>query len=101
MVYYILPNENRTRLFIHQGTHTHPVAKGVFRLAIQKTRELVSQVVSNIPATTGPRHLQLNIAKQMVMGAVIREDGSELNSNELMSILEEMRPLVHTHRYII
>ena len=47
---------------------------------------------------TGPRHLQLNIAKQMVMGPVIREDGSELNSNELMSILEEMRPLVHTHR---
>ena len=91
MVYYVLPNESRSRLFIHQGTHTHPVAKGVFRLAIQKTRELVSQVVSNIPAT-GPRHLQLNIAKQMVMGAVIREDGSELNSNELMSILEEMRP---------
>ena len=34
VVYYVLPNENRTRLFIHQGTHRHPVAKGVFRLAI-------------------------------------------------------------------
>ena len=79
----------------------HPVAKGVLRLAIPKTRELVSKVVSNVPTKTGPRHLQLNIAKQMVMGVVMQEDGSELHSNELMSILEEMRPLVHTHRYII
>ena len=89
MVYYVLPNENRTRLFIHQGTHMHPVAKGVLRLAIQKTCELVSQVVSNVP-TTGPRHLQLNITKQMVMGVVMREDGLELHTNEIMSILEEM-----------
>ena len=62
IVYYILTEDNRSRLFIHQGTHRHPVAKGVLRSAIQRTRELVSRVVSEVP-TTGPRHLQLNIAK--------------------------------------
>ena len=34
----------------------------------------------------------------MVMGAVVREDDGEMDSIELLSILEEMRPLVYTHR---
>ena len=99
VVYYVLAEGNMTRLFIHRGTHNHPVAKGVLRVAIQKTRDLVSRLVTEAPQS-GPRHMQLNIAKQMVMGAVIREDGKSLESNELLSILEEMRPLVYTHRYI-
>lgn len=89
-VYYVLIDDNRSRLFIHQGTHKHPIARGVLWSAIQKTHHLVSQLIAKVP-TIGPRNLRLNIAKQMVMGDVMREDGEEIHSNELTSILEEMR----------
>ena len=98
IVYYILATDNGwTQLFIHQGTHNHPVARGVLRSAIQRTKELVTHVISE-GHTSGPRHLQLNLAKQMVMGAVVRDNGDQLSCNELLSILHEMRPLVHTQR---
>ena len=98
--YYILTEGNKTRLFIHQGTHNHPVAKGVLRAAIKKTRTLVERVMLEVP-TNGPRHMQVHLAKQMVLGAVICKDGGPQNNVELLSILEEMRPLVQTNRYFL
>ena len=56
--------------------------------------------MSEVP-TTGPRHMQLHLAKEMVLRAVIRENGGPLNNVELLSILEEMRPLVQTNRYFV
>ena len=100
VAYYILTEGNKTRLFIHQGTHNHLVAKGVLRSAIKRTRTLVERVMLEVP-TTGPRHMQLHLAKEMVLGAVIREDEGPLNNVKLLSILEEMRPLVQTNRYFV
>ena len=62
VAYYILTEGNKTRLFIHQGTHNHLVAKGVLRAAIKRTRTLVERVMSEVPST-GPRHMQLHLAK--------------------------------------
>ena len=56
--------------------------------------------MSEVP-TTRPWHMQLHLAKEMVLGAVIRENGELLNNVELLSILEEMRPLVQTNRYFV
>ena len=100
VAYYILIEGNKTRLLIHQGTHNHPVAKGVLRSAIKRTKTLVERVMSKAP-TTGPRHMQLHLAKEMVLGSVIRENGGPLNNVELLSILEEMRPLVQSNRYFV
>ena len=50
-------------------------------------------------STTGPGHLQLHLAKQMVLGVVVCKDGGQLNNVELQSILEEMRPMVQMSRY--
>ena len=100
VAYYILTEGNKTRLFIHQGTHNHPIAKGVLRAAIKQTRTLVERVMSEVP-TTGPQHMQLHLAKEMVLGAVIRENGGPLNNVELISILEEMRPLFQSNRYFV
>ena len=100
VAYYILKEGNKTRLFIHQGTHNHPIAKGVLRSVIKRTRTLVERVMSEVP-TTGPLHMQLHLAKEMGLGAVIRENGGSLNNVELFSILEEMRPLVQSNRYFV
>ena len=41
VAYYILTEGNKTRFFIHQGTHNHPIAKGVLRSTIKRTKTLV------------------------------------------------------------
>ena len=100
VAYYILAEGNKTRLFIHQGTHNHPVVKGVLRSTIKRTKTLVERVMSKVP-TSSPRHIQLHLAKEMVLGAAIRENGGPLNNVKLLSILEEMRPLVQSNRYFV
>ena len=60
----------------------------------------MERVMSEVP-TTGPWHIQLHLAKEMVLGAVIRENGGPFNNVEFLSILEEMRPLVQSNRYFV
>ena len=97
IAYYIIGFQGETRLFIHQGSHDHPVAKGILRISIQRTCDLVLKILSNT-TPAGPRHLQLNISKQMLFDAVICDDGTPLETKEILSLFEEMKPLVHTSR---
>ena len=82
VAYYILFSENKSRLFIHQGDHKHPVAKGVLRASLKKTKTLVERVMAEVP-TKGPQHLQFHLAKQMVLGTEACKDGGRLNNVEL------------------
>ena len=54
--------------------------------------------MSKVP-TNCPCHMQLHVAKEIVLGCMIQEDGGPLNNVEMLLAIEEMRPLVHTIRY--
>lgn len=98
---YVLSGKGMSRLFLHQGTHYHPVGEGISRALLKKTREMVQKFVSQVP-TAGPRQIQVSLAKDIVLGSIIKPSNIEVNKkmgpNELHALLDELEPLVYTKR---
>lgn len=103
-VYYVLPKDHiSTRLMIHIGEHKHNVQSGTSRVAIEKVRQLVRQVLkANI--TCGPRKMQMIVARELLLDSLmLRQIGEKVRSlgdAELNNILEELMPIVQNQRYI-
>ena len=101
MVYYIFPSDSRmTRLMLHIGHHSHEVQLGTSRAAIQKIRELVSLVLW-VDRNNGPRRVQIIVARQLLVDAIISKESGDMGEAELSNILEEMIPLVQNQRCVI
>ena len=101
MVYYILPSDSKiTRLMIHIGHHSHEVQPGTSRAAIQKIRHLVSSTL-RVDKNNGPRRVQMIVARQLLVDAIVGKESADMGEIELGNILEEMIPLVQNQRYVL
>lgn len=97
-VYYILPmNSRMTRLMVHIGLHSHEVQSGTSRAAIERIRKLVSSVLQ-MDRNNGPRRVQMIVARQLLVNAILGQKNKEMGETELNNILEEMIPLVQNQR---
>lgn len=101
-VYYVMPNdETMTRLMIHNGTHNHECQSGASKGLRERVKEMVDRVVK-IHRHAGPRMVQMCVAKEIVMGSLVKEGGASesIGEQELESIVAEMEPLVEDAWYV-
>ena len=97
-VYYVIPpDSSMTRLFIHQGEHSHPVEPGTSRAAIERLKKLVSTCLK-FNKDSGPRKLQMLIARKLLMESLTTENSGECSERNLNSFLEELIPLIENQR---
>ena len=89
-----------TRLFIHQGKHTHPVEPGTSRAFIDKLKKMVSTFLK-FNRGSGPRKLQMLIARKLLMESLTSEISGEVTDRDLNNFLEELIPLIENQRYFI
>ena len=99
---YVLTSTGMSRLFVHRGTHYHPVGEGIRRSSLKNTRIMVQKFLSMLP-TLGARHIQMNLAKDIGLQSVACEHQNQQNikigPNQLGALFDELEPLVMTKRY--
>ena len=101
MVYYIFPSDsNMTRLMLHIGYHSHEVQIGTSRATIQKIRKVVSSGVRG-DRNNGPRRVQMIVARQLLVDAIVGKEKGDMGEIELSNILEEIIPLVQNQRCVV
>ena len=99
-VYYILPfNPKMTRLMVHTGQHSHEVQSGTSRAAVERIRKMVATVM-RVDRQHGPRKVQMIVARQLLVDAIVGQNEQSFGESELSNILEEMIPLVQTQRLV-
>lgn len=86
-----------TRLFIHQGDHSHPVEPGTSRAAVERLKKLVSTFLK-FNKGSGPRKLQMLIARKLLMESLTSENTGEFSERDLNNFLEELIPLIQNQR---
>ena len=97
-VYYVIPSSSSmTRLFIHQGDHSHPVEPGTSRAAVERLKKLVSTFLK-FNKGSGPRKLQMLIARKLLMESLTSENTGEFSERDLNNFLEELIPLIQNQR---
>lgn len=85
---------------LHIEFHSYEVQPRTSRAAIQKIKKLVSSVL-RVDRNNGPRQVQMIIAKQLLVDAIVGKESEEMGETELSNILEEMIPLVQNQRYVM
>lgn len=99
-VYYILPtNLKMTRLMVHVGHHLHEVQNGTCRATIERIRKMVANALK-VDKNSGPRRVQMILARQMLVDAIVGPNKTKMGEVELTHILEEMIPLVQNQRFV-
>ena len=63
---YVQSHNGMSRLFLHQGTHYHPIGQGIRREMLKSTREMVQKFISQVPSAN-PRQVQVSLAKEILM----------------------------------
>lgn len=99
--YYFMPKDpSHTRLFAHQGIHTHELSRGMCRAALRNTKELVTRVVK-MDHSAGPRKVQMIIAKEMILRAFTDEDKvaeEHMSEKEFYEMAEELQGLLKINK---
>ena len=100
-IYVLNVDNSMSRLFLHQGTHYHPIGEGISRALLKKTRGLVQKFISKVPSA-GPRQVHVSLAKDIVLQSVISTTNNANNEKmdpcKLEVVLDELQPLVLTKR---
>ena len=97
-VYYVLPSDSTmTRLMVHIGHHSHEAQSGTSRAAIERIRKMVNTIL-RVDRHNGPRRVQMIVARQILVDAIIGSEEVQMGETELSNVLEEMIPLVQTQR---
>ena len=100
-IYYIIPKDiNMSHLMIHQGEHNHPVEPGTSRASIERLRKLFGTFL-NYNRGSGPRKLQMLLARQLLMDSLTTDQTESMGEIELNNFLEELIPLVQNQRLVI
>ena len=97
--YIILEDINMSRLMIHQGEHNHLIEPGPSRAAIERLRKLVGTFL-NYNTGSGPRKLQMLVARQLLMDSLTTDVNESMGEIELNNFLEELIPLVQNQRLV-
>ena len=99
---YVLTSTGMSRLFVHRGTHYHPVGEGIRRSSLKNTRIMVQKFLSMLP-TTGARQIQMNLAKHIVLQSIVCEHQNQehikIVPSQLGALFDELELLVMTKRY--
>ena len=99
---YVLSDNGMSRLFVHQGTHYHPIGEGIRRASLKNTRDMVQKFLSQVPSA-GPKQIQVSLAKEIVLQSVTSSSRTEqhekMGPKQLDALLDELEPLVLTKRY--
>ena len=101
---YILSSARMSHLFVHCGTHYHPLGEGIRQSSIKNNSSMVQKFLSMLPSA-GARQIQLNIAKDIVLQFVSCEHQDQeqkiIGPQQLGALLDELEPLVKTTRYFL
>lgn len=97
-VYYVLPSSPKmSRMMVHIGFHSHDVQSGTSRASIERIRKMVSNILS-VDKNNGPRRVQMMVARQLLVDAIVGTSKRKIGDIELSNILEEMIPLIQNKR---
>ncbi|MCO5552305.1 hypothetical protein L7F22_005816 [Adiantum nelumboides] len=87
-----------TRLIVHIGQHLHEAQSGTSRVAIERIRKMVRNVI-NVDKNNGLRRVQMIVARQLLLDDIIGNEERHMGDCELSNILEEMIPLIQNQRF--
>ena len=93
--YYVVPSKSyMTRLFIHQGKHSHTMEPGA---SIERLKQLVSTFLK-FNRGSGPQKLQMLIARKLLIESITSKQSKKVSDRDLNTFLEELIPLIENQR---
>ena len=92
-VYYVLGKQSSTCVFVHLGTHSHPVKDGELRDMRDRTRSLIGEQMERMPGATNSS-IVMETTKELLGEFLLRpeEDSSRvMDFTDLVPVLDKCK----------